>query len=371
MSGVSRVRSSVPAAAIAIKPRKSELQRVVKASKIGLDVTTRVAKTSVSLIKVVDAFRKVSKDILTATKGVKILSVLSTPFVVKNTFDEIFKLSKAKDVKDKIRGVFKLITHVDGITESVASACSLLEFFKCIPSEACEWIPIFNIVSYAVGFISLGLKSESVHHARKFKQGFDRITKKFAEAKSQDAQRAVLLSALEKFKTDGIEPLRKKLEVSKKANLAEKIDVLSARLFSAVGKEKERAIKDSKQFIDKLRSRARLQLGLKVFELVKKIVTIVGITLFFVPCPPCAIIGAVLLGTTAVAGCVTMGGRFFFFNKNPFDPDSKTRARILLEKIAKGLEKLRRALSPPHVRVTKTARTHGLEPAHVRVSSSK
>ena len=305
-----------------------------------------------SISSVVDQVRKLPRVAKLALKGSKLLTLPLLPFTIKDCVDDIKKIGSQAPLKEKIRRVFSLVLNLDSVTESVSTTLSILELAKVVGEQAVQWIPVFNIVSYIIGFISLGLAGESAvaegklpYRLAQLQKALKKIDASSKADEIKEKEKAnVLIEMLENLKKEGLEPLRKKLMLSKKANLAQRVDELSERLKKS-GAEQKAAVKEAGECMQTLGKRAKLTFGLKLAELINKIITVVGVGLVtFAPDPISKLVGCVLLLVSSVFSLVLIGGKYFLISKNPFDPASKTRMKVLLDNVSRGIDTLIRRL---------------------------
>lgn len=292
-------------------------------------------------------------------KLTKSLSIALTPFNIYYAAKEIKKIVSDPDFKVKVRACFMLLTRLDSIIDSISSTCGILYAFKVVGQKTIDWIPIFNVVSFFVGFISIATAAEGVWDSGKLTHKLGNILKKLENDKLQDYEKAKILGDfLKEVEDGGLTELRKKLMISKKAEFRgrrfeETVTTLSKTLLfdgSAASGNQTKAIEDARresvahatEFLKVLAPRVKLELGLGVADLANRVTNTVGKGLItFGPTPPTLIAGYVILATTGAISLLMIGGKFLFINKNPFDPASKNNAQLLVAKIAGGFSHLR------------------------------
>ena len=205
------------------KPPKPAIKRVGKwLRKTGesLKVTakaTSVARAIGSIVKTSKEIKELSSKAskgLTATKG---LSIASTPFNICTMVEDFTDIIKKANLKDRVRALFRLITDLDTVTDSIAGTYGILYTFQVIAKTATDWIPIYNIVSFFVGFISLGLAGEQVGKSGKLVHDLGKALKKLDTAKTDVEKAKILGDFLAELEKEGIRPLFKRLMISSKA----------------------------------------------------------------------------------------------------------------------------------------------------------
>ena len=198
-----------------------------------------------------------------------------------------------------------------------------------------------NMVSFAVGFISLGLSAESVHKGRRLLEAFHASLRACQTARPEDKAAALehtLGTVFATIEKEGIGPLRKQLMISKRSSeeLARRVNDLRDHIYS----KKEISSEDTK-FIKLLAGRAKTYLGFKVADIASSVGAIAGSALFLTPVPVVGqIVGAVILATTGAISLVSLAGRYFFVTKNPFDETPKNRAQEILSSLRNLKERL-------------------------------
>jgi hypothetical protein len=109
-----------------------------------------------------------------------------------------------------------------------------------------------------------------------------------------------------------------------------------------VKKMKDEYVEDA-QAIQKLAKRTKLKIGLKIADVVLKIIAIVGaIMVLFPPLLPLGLALAVI----GVSGSLVLGlGEGLFINKNPFDPQSRCAALRMVDYLKTRFQKMRSSIS--------------------------
>jgi hypothetical protein len=269
---------------------------------------------------------------------------LSIQKAAEDVWESIKEPGKARFLK-RFEASCKLLVHLDSVTRAVANSLKFLKTVGAVGLRVVKWVPIFNIVSYIIGFISLGLASYSVHKSRKLLADFEIISRDFNAAKTDDAKALVLERAIDLVENEGIESLRKELRLSKasKRALLERMGTIRMRRFASEEKSVSdaQAIADMNEAFMILRDRLKVQLGYKCANLANQVVEAVGETLMLTPAAP---VGVGIVLATSVCSLVTFAGRSYFINKNPFDPQSESKAAHLLTNLKGGFEHVRQAI---------------------------
>ncbi len=302
---------------------------------------------------VVEIFQDLPSGVKIGLASTKVPSIILGFISIKSAAEDIWNIIKEPGKKmplKRFEASCKLLIHLNSVTRSVANSLKFLRTVGAVGLRVVKWIPIFNIVSYIVGFISLGLASYSVHKSRKLLASFETISKDFERAKTDNEKACVLERAIDVIEKEGIDPLRKELRLSKaaKAILLDRIGAIRMRAFPAERKKVSdaQAIADMNEAFIILKSRVKVDLGYKCAEVANQVVDIVGQTLMFTPAAP---VGIGIMLATSVCSVVSFAGRAYFINKNPFDPMSETRAGSLLTKIKGAFGSVRETIHVSHV----------------------
>ena len=341
-----------------------------------LKVPAKVTSTTRSIISAIKSFQHVSSALAKASSLTKVTSIALTPFnifgVVEDTYTIVtgkklqnigkkeiegpsgggmpqpIKAKKKVDVKSeaikRVKAVGALLMHIDAIVDSVAATCSLVYLFKPV-ERIVQWIPVFSIVSFFVGIISLVEAGVSTAKSAKLVHNL-RVTLKKLDKAKDDVEKAKILSEfLTQFKKEDIQPLLKKLAISSKANTTKGVNVLS-RIQDIADKKfaiEAGNIGETEQIVRSLAGRAKLQLGLEVADLANRVVATIG-KAFLAFAPPLAPVGFIILAATGGISLCMMSGKYFFLSKNPFDPSSQSRARRIVASISTAVHHLQEQL---------------------------
>ena len=92
-------------------------------------------------------------------------------------------------------------------------------------------------------------------------------------------------------------------------------------------------LKKAKELLSILKKRVKLTLTLEIASMTTKICVIAGLIFLFFP--PMAPIGFILVGVSLAGSLTIWGGRALFVNKDPFNPQSRTRARQFIRYLSK------------------------------------
>lgn len=330
------------------------------------DTTLSAASTGSYIVTscayAVDECRTLSSS---ANKGVELtrtFGIILTPFYVYYAAKDIQKIVFEAGVKEKIRSCFLLLTRIDSVVDSIYGICSILDAFELVGKRAVKWLSIYWMVSFFVGFSSVAVAVVDVWDSGTLTYKLKRILKKLENETLNDYEKAHILGdLLKEMEQGGLRNLRKKLMISKKAQFRGEhfervISRLSGDLFlhgpfkdEAQKQEfiqsKQGQIAEATELLRKLAPRVKLELGLGSIDLVNTVVNTAGEGLVaFAQHTPAAVAGYVIVATSRTISLLFMGGKFLFVNKNPFDPDSKNNARLLVTKIVGKVSHLRARL---------------------------
>jgi hypothetical protein len=296
------------------------------------------------IAKIVGSTRDLSSSVTKALKATRGIGLGVAPFRVIHAAENAIKVIKEKNLQDKIWAAFKLILNLDSVADSIAGTCNFIYAFKTVSSRVVDWIPIFNIVSFFVGFISLGLAAESVGKSGKLVHDLQKVLKKLDVAKNDVEKAKILGDFLAKLEKQGVRPLFKKLGISKKAAYQGRLvedrikDLAKLRLIG--GREKEAEV-----IVRGLAGRAKLDLGFKAADCANRIVTQIGKG--FVAFAPFLPVGYIIMTSTGIISLLMIASKVMLISKNPFDPNdpkSRSRAVELVGYISNGISHLRARL---------------------------
>lgn len=299
-------------------------------------------------------FKKLDKSLTIVSHVTKGPDLVFGVLAVKDAVQDVQKIldpSKKPIEKEKASGAF--LIHLDKIANTVATVCKIVRASVGVGAErVVQWIPIFNIISFAVSFISLGLSAHSAHQSRKLLQAFNSALDDCLRTTNQAEKAKALSKALEVIEAEGIEPLRKQLMLSKKAkdDLIKRVDSLRSHIHEvAIQKpyplrQPAEITKEDEELVRTLAGRAKLQLGFKVLDIASNIGGIVGTGVLFAPAPGAQIAGISVLLATSTMSLVTFGTQYFFINKNPFDKESRSRTMRMLNFVSDAVQSIKERL---------------------------
>lgn len=324
------------------KTSKEKAAKVITKAEESLKVAAKATSVARSIGTIITTFKDLS---LAASKGLKVTkgtSIALTPFNLYHAAEDAVNIVKKKHLKDKIWSVFSLLVNLDTVVDSIAASCGIVYAFKAVSSALVDWIPIYSIVSFFVGFISLGMAAESVGKSGKLVHELRGILKALDKAKTDPERAKILGDFLAKLDAEGVRPLLKKLMISKKATIGGKAveerikDLVKLRLSG----EK---IKEAEHIVRSLAGRAKLDLGFKVAELANKVLAQVGKG-FSAFASPLVLVAPIILATSGVVSLVMLGAKLLCISKNPFDVtdvERRSRAARLVKFISNGISHLR------------------------------
>jgi hypothetical protein len=337
---VSRIEGATAGPSVPVA--KTPSRRALKATRIAYKILEFFATVANNAASIVGQFYKLPRAARIGLDAAALPIGIAGFSGIKGAADDVkIVFDKSKGSVAKFEAVCQFLVHLESVVQAVASSLAFLRTVGAVGLRVVKWIPIFNIVSYIVGFISLGLASFSVHKSRKLLAAFEVISGQFNKATSDEKRAELLEDAIKLIEKEGIEPLRQELRLSKEAgkSLQKRIDHL--RALSLPTQEKTQAIADMNEAFIILKGRMKVQLGFKCADLAAQVVGVVAGALMFTPLAP---VGFGIVIATSVCSLVTFAGQTYFINKNPFDPISQTKAEKLLDKIQKGLNCIKRAI---------------------------
>ena len=318
--------------------------RALKRTKRALSVLRATGDLFGSSVDIARQFRRLGLSLDLAAHAARgpdiVLGLLNAHRAVKDVQEA---LDSSKKPAERARSCLSLVLDADSIVNTVASICKIIYAAAGpLAKKAVEWIPIFNLVSFAVSFLSLGLSAYSTHQARKLFDGFSEAMKECLNTTDQTKKAEALSKALDIIDREGIDPLRKQLILSKEAG--EELDCRVQSLRKHI-KAKHIGAKDE-ELMHTLVGRAKTQLGFKVAEVATSVAGVAAGVLFVTPVPFVGqVVGLSVLAATGVASLVSSGARYFLINKNPFDEKSHSRAVQALNAISKAISALKQRLA--------------------------
>jgi hypothetical protein len=357
MTGVPSVGSGAqnpPSSPTVVVRAKKWGSRVIKYLKPPSDL----AKIFRNVTDCVGLFRNLSKSVKTAVQVTKGFNVISGMVATKDAVQDVRRvIDRTKKPSERIKSSFLFIGHLDSVTKGISTICGLLKTFGAASAKVVQWIPIYQYISFAVGFIWLGLSAYSAHQARKLQRSLSVCVESFMHAQNDTEKMVSLEQMLDVVQRQGIEPLRRHLMMSKAGGveLTKRVDALKKHIgvsrgtapdVSLTEQEKQLVTKaEQERFMKVLAGRAKMKLGFEVTEVASNVTKTVAGVLEIVPVPVVAqVIGISLIISTAVVSLVSWGGRRYFINKNPLDLTSKSRALQAVDSLSNAFASLRHRL---------------------------
>lgn len=295
-----------------------------------------------STVSIAEHFKDLSKSVNVALHVSKGPNIIFGLVAVKLAVSDVRKiLDRSTKGGERAKASALFVTHLTSIVNTVATVSKILASVGAVPTKAIQWIPIFNMVSFAVGFISVGLSIISTEKARKLMSSFHSALKEYEAAKTPEEKAKALSEALTFIEKEGIEPLRKQLVLSKKggAELASRVDILKTHIYA------KSVTPEDLKLIRLLKGRAKVQLAYKITDLAGLLSAQAAIAMTLIPVPVAAqIAGAAVLATAGSVALVAWGGRYFCINKNPFDESSKNRAMAMLDAASQAISTLKHSI---------------------------
>lgn len=266
-------------------------------------------------------------------KITKLFKIVLIPFHCIDAYNNIcdttapLKEHPLEALKNRVRPILKLIIALDEIVESIGDGLEFLKHFKLVGERAVEWIPVFRLVDFWIKLMGTGFAVETVCKTGKLYHSLRSTNTKFAKEADEGKKATILLEALKKLKKDDIEGLRKRLMLSKAADLKGRVDKIASILKKQDLDEAARkeTLEEGKKLMEILASRATTQLTIACVDLANRIAMTVGavfLTFVYVP-----VAGYAIFSCTSVVSLGLWGTKYFIIKKNPFDPNAKTRAQ--------------------------------------------
>lgn len=372
MQEVSPISAGKPVEVIGSKPGLVKPGKSVKKFVETVKVAGKIGSTSRMIVSAIDSIKKVSCNLVKISKLSKLTNILLSPLAILGIYEVGVKIVKEAETKqptikakhlskaeqkeraaarkqnivERVKAVAKLVTHVDSVVDSVASACSLVYLFKPAMGKIVEWIPIYTIISFFVGLFSIYEAGESTVKGGKLVFDLKKVLAEVDDPKKSDQEKARILEAyLAKFQEKDIKPLFKKLAISGKAvtetgvRVRDRIEFLVRNRLRFQTKD----VAETTEMLRVLKNRAEGQLAFDILDLANRIVSCVG-KIFLVFVPPLAPVGFIILATTGLVSLVMMGGRYLFATKNPFQTSSETRASHIIGCMSNAISHLRERL---------------------------
>jgi len=171
--------------------------------------------------KVVKTYCAVSDRVKTGFYATKAPKVIAAPFAIYGIVDNVSKIvlgiiemaergiSKER-IFSCVSPAFEFIVNADAVTDAVAASMEFLSEMKVIAEKAADWVSTFNVVSFIVGFISVGFATKSLYSAqttyRSLTKSLHEAAEKFKTAKDDRERADILLEFLKKL--EGEDPRR-------------------------------------------------------------------------------------------------------------------------------------------------------------------
>lgn len=158
----------------------------------------------------------------------------------------------------------------------------------------------------------------------------------------QTKKAEALSKALDIIDREGIEPLRKRLIMSKEAGeeLIRRVRQLRTHI-----QTKNIGAKDE-ELMHILVGRAKIQLSFKAAEVATTVAGVAAGVFFVAPVPVVGqIIGLSVFAATGVVSLVSSGARYFLINKNPFDKESHSLAVQALNAVSEAIGAIKQRLA--------------------------
>jgi hypothetical protein len=281
-----------------------------------------------------------------AIKASKAPKVLLMPFTTQDMVKDVQDLCHKKGLKDRVKAVANLFVHGESFTDSIAGICSFLYVVKLAGERIVKWIPIFYYVSYVAGLVSTAQSIDSSIECKKLVSSYTGLLGKIKD-KSLEEKALELSNALSDVEKN-ISSLRKKLSLGKyvyqnkcgRETLEQRIHSLGEKL-RLRSPELTKNVADAEKFISLLASRAKLDLGYKLAELVNGVGTTAGYTFLMIITPPTILAGCCILATTSVGSLLLWGTRLFCVNKHPFDSRGRSHVQAVVRRAEKSVRAMR------------------------------
>lgn len=183
------------------RPPREKAGRFFSKAEESLKSTAKATSVARSIGSIVNSFKTISEA---ANKGLKLtkgVSIALAPFNIYSACKDGVETIKSEHLKNRVLAFFRLIADLDDVTDSVAASCAILYLFKVVSRRVTDWIPIYAIVSFFVGFISLGVAAKSVQESEKLLLDLNYVLKKLDKAKTDPEKAKILgdyLAELEK-----------------------------------------------------------------------------------------------------------------------------------------------------------------------------
>lgn len=256
--------------------------------------------------------------------------LFNLPTIACGVFKDVTKIVGPNTPWGRAKKVCSLILRADATAYSVTSTLDVLEKFRLISDQVLQYMPIVNIVSYSLGFLSLGLGVASLVSLSQLWDGLRKLDRTLQEARGDDESVAAALQFLEALKKKKIPSLEKKLSLSKETKLSDLIDRLSEKIQQQ--EYRPEALDQVKNISTVLVSRSKVHRDLRIVDVAMKVFSIIGLSfLLFAPDPICKSLGFVIM---SLASLVLLGisiWKFFFLNKNPLGNTRVTEATETLD----------------------------------------
>jgi hypothetical protein len=309
-------------------PSNSE-SRAEQVENVAREVISAVSNVSDVYTSSVDLVDNPSPEIQKSCTIGGFLTLVNFPFFVKDAYQDAKEMVCGRKLKDRALAGFHTVLNANALVGTVSSTMNIFETFQVISKEATAWTSVLGYVSFGLSFVSLGLESyslhESVQFSKKIQHSLDRMKSAKVEQKSGEAIRA--LSEIEK----NIGSCSCELILSDGGR-----DTLLHRARNIQGMFRkgldDRAVASTKELLEKIKSRAKIEFGFKIYNLILRIIGIVTLD-FSLFVPPLAIVTASIGLCVACISLLSWAGKKLFVNRDPFNPQGESLAEKVYHRI--------------------------------------
>jgi hypothetical protein len=240
-------------------------------------------------------------------------------------------LRRFGSVRDTLKSLATVIKTANAVIK-------MLKVLDVVAKPLLEVLPFAAIVTYTIGVIPSSL-IEVIRSGKRVRT-FTVLSKQLHKCTSIEEKATILQNEIESLEAQR-KSLQKDLGWSKEAAVALRTRIDRVRELRFCGGEttidQENAVLEMEDAINILKGRSRVILAYDSFDFVNNIVELVSQILFLTPF---AAVGA-CLGLTSISGSTALSiGKSYFLNRNPFDPDSKSKAIKIVGTMTSGLKRV-------------------------------
>jgi hypothetical protein len=316
--------------------RSQQIDSAVHVYEQVADTTSKLVGPFRGIVKAIGKFVPISKGLKATTDVAQGFTLLTAPLTAISLVKNVQKVVSPKaSLKDRVIGSLKGVSDTADLVDGAAKVCTLLRVASLVSEKITCWIPVFEWVNFFVRFIGLGFSVKENIEIGMMSKALRSDLKKLQELPEDSEKREKLVSMLQVLAGKDIKALEKDLDISKRANLKDRIEKLRERLLN---KEDVSSVEDAKKFFDVFKKRVSTRLGFSVAGTANKVVGIVGGAFLF---SPLSLVGVIILGISSCINFALHYSRKLLLSRNPLDSNEPLnivrQSAFLKERVGKAV----------------------------------